>query len=395
MDFSKLEQLMNSFVNEGYAPGNTIKVCLDNKVVYDYSCGYSDIDKNIKMNGDEYFNLYSCSKITTVTAALQLLEKGVISLDDPLYEYISEYKNMYIKTESGEVVKAKKDIKIINLFNMTAGFTYNLNSEGVKIAREITQGKMDTDVVVRNISRDFLLFEPGEKFQYSLCHDILAGLVSIVSGKKFRDYVKENIFKPLGMNSSVYHLTNEIKSKMATQYMFMPENSDGNLDVVEAQKYGKDNIGTYKDIGPENDLVLGDEYDSGGAGIISTVSDYLKLSAALANHGLGLNGERILSPLTVDLMRRNTLDGNQIKTFNWDQLKGYGYGLGVRTMMDRVKGNSMSNVGEFGWGGAAGTSVYIDPQIKLAAVYSKHTLNPREEYYQPRVRNVLYSCLRY
>ena len=64
-------------------------------------------------------------------------------------------------------------------------------------------------------------------------------------------------------------------------------------------------------------------------------------------------------------------------------------------MMDRVKGNSMSNVGEFGWGGAAGTSVYIDPQIKLAAVYSKHTLNPREEYYQPRVRNVLYSCLRY
>ena len=393
MDFSKLEQLMDSFVNEGYAPGNTIKVCLDNKVVYDYSCGYSDIDKKIKMNGDEYFNLYSCSKITTVTAALQLLEKGVISLDDPLYEYISEYKNMYIKTESGEVVKAKKDIKIINLFNMTAGFTYNLNSEGVKIAREITQGKMDTDVVVRNISRDFLLFEPGEKFQYSLCHDILAGLVSIVSGKKFRDYVKENIFKPLGMNSSVYHLTNEIKSKMATQYMFMPENSDGNLDVVEAQKYGKDNIGTYK--GPENDLVLGDEYDSGGAGIISTVSDYLKLSAALANHGLGLNGERILSPLTVDLMRRNTLDGNQIKTFNWDQLKGYGYGLGVRTMMDRVKGNSMSNVGEFGWGGAAGTSVYIDPQIKLAAVYSKHTLNPREEYYQPRVRNVLYSCLRY
>ena len=81
MDFSKLEQLMDSFVNEGYAPGNTIKVCLDNKVVYDYSCGYSDIDKKIKMNGDEYFNLYSCSKITTVTAALQLLEKGVISPD--------------------------------------------------------------------------------------------------------------------------------------------------------------------------------------------------------------------------------------------------------------------------------------------------------------------------
>lgn len=394
MNFEKLEKLMDRFVEEGYAPGNTIKVYLGNKKVFDYSCGYSDIDKKTKMTGEEYFNLYSCSKIATVTAALQLVEKGYFLLNDPLYEYIPEYKDMYIKTEGGELIKAKKDIKILNLFNMTAGLTYNMDSDGIKKAYELTQGKMDTDVVARCIASDPISFEPGERFQYSLCHDVLAGLVSIVSGKKFRDYVKENIFDPLEMNDSVYHLTDDIKSRMAAQYRYEPENSDGADDIVSAQISGGNTAkGVYKDVGLENTLILGDEYDSGGAGIISTASDYIKLAVALSNYGVGLTGERILSPSTVDLMRTNTLNENQIKTFDWKQLEGYGYGLGVRTLMDKTKAGSLSNIGEFGWGGAAGASVYVDPKIGLAAVYVKHTLNPREDYYQPRVRNVLYSCL--
>ena len=393
MNFEKLEKLMDRFVAEGYAPGNTIKVYFGKNKVFDYSCGYSDIDKKTKMTGNEYFNLYSCSKIATVTAALQLVEQGIILLNDPLYEYIPEYKDMYIKTENGELIKAKRDIKILNLFNMTAGLTYNMNTDGIKKAQELSQGKMDTTVVARCIASDPLSFEPGEKFQYSLCHDVLAGLVSTVSGKKFRDYVKENIFEPLDMSSATYHLTPEIREQMATQYRFIADNNDEELDIVDAQKYGDEKKGQFKNIGLENPHVLGSEYDSGGAGIISNVSDYVKLAAALANYGLGLTGERILSPSTLELMRTNTLDENQIKTFNWKQLDGYGYGFGVRTMMDLVKGGSTGNIGEFGWGGAAGASVYIDPQIGLAAVYAKHTLNPREEYYQPRVRNVLYSCL--
>ncbi|MBR5542843.1 MAG: beta-lactamase family protein [Oscillospiraceae bacterium] len=393
MDFTKLKELMQHFVDEEYAPGNTIRVCIGNEVVFDYSCGYSNINNKKEMRGDEFFYLYSCSKITTVTAALQLLEKGVFSLDDPLYEYIPEYRNMYIQTENGDAVKAKKDIKIINLFNMTAGLTYNVDSSGIKKARELTCGRMDTDVVVRKIASDPLSFEPGERFQYSLCHDVLAGLVSIVSGMKFRDYVKENIFKPLGMNSSVYHMTDEIRWRMATQYQYISENSDEAVDIVEAQKTGNDKKGRYEEVGFKNSLVLGEEYDSGGAGIISTVADYMKLATALANHGLGQDGERILSASTVDLMRTNTLSETQLEPFNWKQLIGYGYGLGVRTMMDKEKSGSLSSIGEFGWGGAAGASVYIDPDIKLSAVYAKHTLNPREEYYQPKVRDCIYSCL--
>lgn len=393
MNFSKLENLMNHFVSEGYAPGNTVEVYLKGNKVYEYSCGYSDIASKKPMEGNEHFFLYSCSKVATVTAALQLVEKGIIMLNDPLWEYIPEYRDMYIKSPSGELVKATKDIKILNLFNMTAGFTYDTTTPSFQKARELTNGKMDTDVVVRCFASEPISFEPGTTFQYSLCHDVLAGLVSIVTGKKFRDYMKENIFDPLGMNDTTYKLTENIKNNMATQYTLVPENHEGNMDIVAAQTNGASKIGVFKDNGLNNILVLGDEYDSGGAGIISTVSDYAKLICALAGKGTGANGERILSPGTVELMCTNTLNEEQLKTFNWKQLEGYGYGLGVRTLIDKVKGSSLGSLGEFGWGGAAGASVYADPSIGLAAVYAKHCLNPFEEYYQPRVRNVIYSCL--
>ena len=392
MNFDNLKNLLHHFVHEGYAPGNTVKVYVKNRLVFDYSFGYSDVEKEIPMTGDEYFNLYSCSKVATVTAALQLVDRGLILLNDPLYEYIPEYRDMYVKNENGELVKARNDIKILNLFNMTAGFTYNTNTESIKRARELTNGHMDTDVVVRCLAGDTLSFEPGEKFQYSLCHDVLAGLVSVVTGKKFRDYMKENIFDPLGMDSTVYHLTSKEASSMATQYRFDPD--DGNtLDIVEAQMSGSAKRGRFVDVGLSNTLVLGDEYDSGGAGIISTTSDYVKPVSALANNGLGHTGERILSKGAVDMMRTNTLTEEQRKKFSYKQYSGYGYGLGVRTMMDKVAGGSNGNIGEFGWGGAAGASVWADPNIGLAAIYAKHTLNPREEYYQPRVRNAIYSCL--
>ena len=393
MDFEKLKNLMDHFVEENYAPGNTIKVYHKGEEAFSYSCGYSDLEKRAPMKGDEHFNLYSCSKITTVTAAMQLLEKGKFLLSDPIYEYIPEYKTMYIKSPDGQIKEAKNNITVKNLFNMTAGLTYNSETEAFQEAKRLTDGKMNTDVVTRCIAKDPLEFEPGERFRYSLCHDVLAGLVEIVSGKKFRDYVKENIFEPLEMKNSVYHLTEDIKKNMATQYRFVPKEEKAGFDMVSAQQSGNDKAGVYVEVGYENSHIHGEEYDSGGAGIISTASDYIKLAAALASYGKGTNGERILSRAAVELMRTNSLTPQQLETFNWPQLIGYGYGLGVRTMIDKAKGGSLGNIGEFGWGGAAGASVYIDPEAELAAVYLKHTLNPREGYYQPRIRNVLYACL--
>ena len=379
MNFDKLKGLMEHFVDERYAPGNCISVCMNGEKIFEYSCGYADVESRTPMTGDELFNLYSCSKITTVTAALQLLEKGKFMLDDPLSGYMPEYKRMYIKHEDGNLVEAKNQIKIRHLLNMTAGLTYNMQSEAFDKARALTDGRMDTDVVARCLAGDPISFEPGEKFQYSLCHDVLAGLVSIVSGMKFRDYVSENIFKPLGMNDSYYHLKEEMRARFASQYSYKSGN-------------GKDRE-EYLNVGIENKMIPGEEFDSGGAGIISTVSDYIKLLNTLANFGTSPDGVRILSQETVNLMRTNTLNKSQLAEFSQNQYTGYGYGLGVRTMMNPGADGVIGNVGEFGWCGAAGCMALVDPDIGLAMMYAKHMLKQNEPYYMPRLRNVLYSCL--
>lgn len=391
MDFTNLKNFLDYMATER-TPGNAIEVFVDGKQVFRYACGFSDLESGTPMSGDEMFNIYSCSKITTVTAGLQLLERGKILLGDPLYEYIPEFKEMYIKTTEGNLVKAKKPITIGDLFTMTAGFSYNFDTEGFKKARELTKGKMDTVETIRCIASDPICFEPGTHWQYSICHDVLAALISVISGQKFRDYVKDNIFEPLNMTKSVYHQTEETLARTASQYTFVPVSGEV-TDIVEAQKSGREKLGSFQKIDKVNKHILGEEYDSGGAGIITTMSDYEKLLVALANYGTGLTGEQILSKYSVELLKTNRLTPELRKDFNWKQLVGCGYGLGVRTHMSPAESGLICNPGEFGWGGAAGASAIMDTQANLAVFYVQHTLNPREEFYQPRFMNVMYSSL--
>ena len=196
MDFTNLKNFLD-YMAAKHTPGNAVEVFVDGKQVFRYACGFSDLESGTPMSGDEMFNIYSCSKITTVTAGLQLLERGKFLLGDPLYEYIPEFKDMYIKTPEGNLMKAQNPITIGDLFTMTAGFSYNFDTEGFKKARELTNGKMDTVETIRCIASDPICFEPGTHWQYSICHDVLAALVSVISGQNFRDYVKDNIFEPL------------------------------------------------------------------------------------------------------------------------------------------------------------------------------------------------------
>ncbi len=392
MEFKNLKAFMDDMA-KNHTVGNDCEVYIDGKSVFRYFSGYSDWENKIPLNGNELYNIYSCSKVATVTAGLQLLEKGKFLLSDPLYEYIPEFRDMYIKTENGKLIKVQNPITIRDLFTMSAGFTYDFESGWVERAKEKTNGTFDTVASIKEFAKDPIIFEPGTHWSYSLGHDVLAALVSVISGKKFRDYMKENIFDPIGMNETYYHATPEIENRIAEQYTFVP--NDGNIvtDIVEAQKSGNAKSGTFQNVGKKIEHVLGDEYDSGGAGIITSVSDYAKFCAALANHGTALTGEKILSKSSIELMRTNHLGDTQLKDFNWQHLLGYGYGLGVRTHIDKAVSGCISNLGEFGWGGAAGATVICDPKINLAVFYAQHVLNPREEYYLPRLKNVVYADL--
>ena len=386
MDFTKLQNFLDHLTS-WRIPGNGVKVCLEGKEVFSYTSGYADVENKIPMTLDHYVKIYSCSKVATVTAALQLYEQGKFLLDDPLYAFIPEYKEMTISDENG-LRKAEKPITLRQLFTMTSGLTYNRDTQAFAKARELTNGKMDTLTVVRCLASDPLAFEPGERWNYSLSHDVLGAVVEVISGKRFSEYVRENIFEPLDIKA-VYH-NESVRDKMATLYEFVDGTSASLIDKQAGKVQAEG--GYYRLVDLEQNLVFGSEYDSGGGGITTTINDYSKFCVALANGGVGATGEKILSAGTIDLLRTNQLNDQQIKTFTWPQLKGYGYGLGVRTLIDKAAG-STGNVGEFGWGGAAGATVLVDPDLKLSVFYAHHMLNPQEDYYQPRLRNVVYSCI--
>ena len=388
MDFTVMKEFMDHLTS-WRMPGNSVRVYKDNELVFNYSSGYANVEQGIKMQGDELMHIYSCSKVMTVVAALQLYEQGKFLLTDPLGNCIPEYKKMYVR-RGGEVVEAQNLLRMRHLFTMTAGFDYNMNTAAHKKARELTNGKMDTLTVAKCYASEPLHFEPGESWSYSLCHDVLAAAVEAISGMKFRDYVKKNILDPLGMNNTFYHTTPEIESRMAELYEF----DDGdNSDLVAKQMKSHDGSGTWKNVTKKNPFIFGDEYESGGAGVTTSVGDYALFAAALANGGTGINGERILCPETVELLRTNQLEPKHMGNFNWRQLEGYGYGLGVRTMIDKAKSGFLGKYSEFGWGGAAGATILVDPDEHVAMFYAHHMLNPFEEYYQVRLRNVLYTSL--
>lgn len=390
MNFRNMKDFMDRLV-EWRIPGNSVSVYIDNKEVFGYCSGYSDLENGVKMTPDKMFYIYSCSKVATVTAAMQLYEKGYFLLDDPIYEYLPEFKDVTVY-ENGNIVKAQCPITFRHLLTMTAGFSYDRPPEFINKLLEMSGGKADNRTFAKLLAERPLSFQPGTHWQYSLCHDLLAAVIEVISGMKFRDYVKKNIFEPLGMKDSCYHDTPETEKRLAVQYTFVE--GEKNDDIVAMQHSDRSKAEGYvKRTYEGNSHVFGSEYDSGGAGIITTVADYAKFASALANGGIGCNGERILSEASVELMKQNQLSAELLKDLNWPQLKGYGYGLGVRTMIDKAKDGALSSAGEFGWGGAAGATVLCDTDRRLAMFYTHHMLNPQEPYYQPRLRNVLYSCL--
>ena len=363
--FEEVRKLTDSFISDYEIPGNDCIIYKDGKEVYRHFAGYSDIENRIPMNGKEVYNIYSCSKPITATAGMQLVEKGVIRLEDPLYEYIPEYRNMYVHTGGelvpdpafpkrvtrvgGEFVPAKNVITIKDLFCMTAGFSYDTDAKCFKELWEKTDGRCPTVEAAKALAKEPLLFEPGEHWEYSLCLDVLAAVIEIASGKRFGEYVRENIFEPLGMKDSTFLLPAEKLDTVCAQYQC-------DIFTRERKNCGKEIRNVDCRCWPYK---IGSEYESGGAGCISTVEDYVKFMEALRKGGV------LLSQETTDLMCTDMLNAEQKKTF-WQT--GYSYGLGVR-VPDPAQGTT-----DFGWSGAAGAYMAIDRVNGIMLYYAQHVL---------------------
>lgn len=393
MDFSKLKNCMDKLVHEYNTPGVDCIVYQEHKMLFRYFTGMRDIENNKQMDGNELYLIFSMTKMLTCTAALQLFEKGKYLMSDPLSKYLPEFEKMKISSDEinmedaikittggdfGEAVKtersgyAKNPITIKDLFTMGAGLDYALNDEAITNA--INEGKTSTREIVGAMSEKSLGFEPGTRFRYSLCHDVLGALIEIWSGEKFGEYMRKNIFEPLGMKNTFFGVTkNEDKlSKMAARYIFDENRQPKRLPL-------------------ECVYIITEDYESGGAGLTSCTEDYATFLDAIACGGMGKNGKRILSSTTVKLMGTNHLKGKQCDDF-YQLRPGYGYGLGVRTHLDKAVSGSLSPIGEFGWDGAAGAFSMVDPKNKISLTYFQHIHN-WDIKIQNKIRNALYECM--
>lgn len=393
MDFTKLEKYMNKLVEEYNTPGVDCIVYKEHEQVFRCFAGKSDIENNKAMNGNELYIIFSMTKMLTCTAALQLFEKGRYIMSDKVSKYMPEFEKMKISADAlnvenaakitsggsaGESVKntengyAKNPITIKDLFTMSAGLDYDLEADGIKKA--LAEGKTSTRELTGALSETILGFEPGTRFRYSLCHDVLGALVEIWSGQLLGDYMQENIFEPLGMKNTFFGVPEDEErlSRMAARYTFDENGKPQRLPF-------KCNFNLSKD------------YQSGGAGLCSCTEDYALFLDALACGGVGKNGNRILSSATVELMGTNHMTGKQCDDF-YMLRPGYGYGLGVRTHIDKTKSGSLSPIGEFGWDGAAGAMSMVDTKNKLSFAYFQHVHN-WDLRIQTEMRNILYACM--
>jgi CubicO group peptidase (beta-lactamase class C family) len=302
--------------------------------------------------GKEQLYMYSCGKPITVISALKLIELDKLSLDDKVCEYLPEIQKSFIINKNGNKEYVGDKMTIRHLFTMTAGFTYDITTTPIlQLVKESRNKAVLRDFIAKFVETP-LSFMPGERFQYSLCHDVLAAVIEVVAKKKFSEYVKEVIFEPLQMKDSRF---DNGERDMPDMYMAYENGEVAKIDE------GKILIPT---------LV----YESGGAGLVSTVEDYIRFADALACGGISANGYQVVKEETLQ-----KLVSKQFKTisvnngFTCVQGEDYGYGLGVR-VREKITEWGL-NKGEFGWDGAAGSYVMVDPEKKVSVFIGMHLRN--------------------
>lgn len=298
-----------------------------------------------------FLPMYSCSKPITAFAVMMLIERGMLNLDDEVEKFIPEVKKCFLVNEHGNKYMPMTKMTVRHLLTMTAGFTYDIGTMPIcELKRENPKATLQ-EFILAFVSSP-LAFEPGKRFEYSLCYDVLAAVIEKVVKNKFSVFVGENIFKPLGMNDSFF--------------------DNRKVDFQQSFIVGRD--GVIRKCGNENDLIFTHNYESGGAGLISTVNDYSKFARCLLSKGVAENGTRILSEKFVKMMSSEQIENVSVKnSFTCVQGKDYAYGFGVRVR--KIATNWGLGKGEYGWDGAAGSYLMVDPVREVSVVIGMNLLN--------------------
>ncbi|MDB2595943.1 beta-lactamase family protein [Pseudomonadales bacterium] len=388
----KLTQLMNAKVEDGTMVGGMGMIARNGKIIYSQTYGQADREAGKAMTDDAIYRIYSMTKPITGVALMMLYEEGKFRLNDPIAMYIPEMANLQVALSTagtgivsdgttsttigsgdeslvGQTRKPTRQPTIRDLMTHTAGLTYGVfgNTEVDQAYRKAgLLGDMDLKEFVTALGKLPLQYDPGSQWHYSVSVDVQGYLVEVLSGMKFSEFLQQRIFGPLDMKDTAFKVNEGNKDRLTQLYKpkgvtadnyFSPATGSG-LEVADA----------FISAG----YIYGGKFESGGGGLIATARDYLRFSQMMLNGG-ELDGVRILSPKTVDLMTTNHI-GDMGLGFG---RKGVGFGLDFAVVLNPGEVGEVSSAGEYNWGGASGTRFWIDPQEQLIGLFMVQSIPHR------------------
>jgi CubicO group peptidase (beta-lactamase class C family) len=383
----RIDGLINEYISKKWLNGAVTLIVKDNQVIQHKGYGYDDVDTKKPMSKDAIFRIASQTKAITSVGIMILYEQGKILLDEPIANYMPEFRNPVILDKfnaadtSYTTVSARRDITFRDLLTHTSGIDYpGIGSDKMKAIYGKVQLSAGFGITkeetllskMKQLAKLPLVHQPGEKWTYGLNCDLLGCLIEVVSGTNLENFLAKNILEPLGMKDTYFNVPASKANRLVTVYT-----EDSLQHIVKWEK-------GFFGVDPAYPLVK-KQYFSGGADLSSTAYDYAIFLQMMLNGGT-YNGREILSRRTVEMMLSGQLD----YPFNGDN----NFGLGFEIVTDKGAARRSRNKGSFAWGGFFGTTYWADPKEKLVClIMTQQTPNSHGDL-ADRFMTMVYSSLR-
>lgn len=384
------EHLEKRYVSPQKIPGSLTAVMRQGELVYLHAAGHRDVERGLPVERDTLFRIYSMTKPLTSLALMQLWERGLFSLDDPVSRFIPEWAGLGVRKAGSlplfETEPLKRPMRIRDLLTHTSGLTYdfmyatNIDAayRKLKVARA-TPGYTLKDMIDQLAGLP-LEFSPGDAWNYSVATDVVGYLVEVISGMSLPDYLQREIFEPLGMRDTVFSPREEQLDRFASCYT---RGSDKQLVLQDD---------------PQDSQFMDRSFYSGGGGLLSTLDDYLAFCQMLLNGG-SVGERRVIGRKTLEMMRANHLPGGadlasvSIAGFSETHNEGVGFGLGFASKLDPVKNGYPASRGSYYWGGLASTLFWVDPSEDLAVVFMTQLIPSSVFNFRGQLEALVYASL--
>ncbi len=383
---SRIDNVVNEYINKKWLTGAVTIVIKDNQVVQYKGYGYADVDSKKPMQKDQIFRIMSQTKAITSAGIMILYEQGRLLLDEPISNYIPEFKHPIVLDKFNDAdttyttIPSQREITFRDLLTHTSGLDYpDIGSSKVQAIYAKNHipsglGNVDANLLERmkRLGKLPLTFQPGEKWQYGLNTDLLGCLIEVISGMNLEEFFSKNIFEPLEMKDTYFNVPVLKANRMATVY------TEDSLNHVIKWSH------SFRNIDPDYPLMK-KHYFSGGAGLSSTAFDYAVFMQMMLNGGL-YNGHRILSKRSVEMMISGQLKEGMLGDDNM------GLGFGITSEKSGSKGPRYA--GSFAWGGYYGTTYWADPKANLVCLFMTQQNPNSHDDLEAKFEAIVYSSLK-